>query len=159
MDRPGREAAGRVEHDEPDTSQQVLDLAPEDPQVQQVARQMQQASVQEHRGEGRQPDPLLRGGRLCRAAQELPRHESPAVEQQGAGIGSDRNGVREGQGVRGDDRENDPGCRPPGYVVANGNHHEPQYRTWTIATDGQPGPPPTPAEFWTLRDAVAPAPR
>ena len=49
------DAAQQVEHEEAAVAHPVLDVVAEDPEVQHVAADVQQAAVQEHRGEHRHP--------------------------------------------------------------------------------------------------------
>ena len=77
------EPAHQIEEEEAAVPEQILDPAPEDPQVEQVSREMQQPAMDEHGGDRREPDDLTGRPRLRGAAQELARHQPPGVGELG----------------------------------------------------------------------------
>ena len=59
-------------------SHRILHVIPEDPQVEHVPKEVQQPSVEEHRGEEGNPDRQRDRWRKIDPAEELPRHQAVA---------------------------------------------------------------------------------
>ena len=131
-------AAQEIEDQEPEMAHSILDVIPEDPEIEHIPAQMQPPAVQEHRREDREDQ--LRGLVLAKGPPRIniPLREIPD-RNHGVGIKKSlqlrrpqEQFVQEREDIEDDERDGDDGITPRRNVIANGNHR--------LLTSRQPAP-------------------
>ena len=128
LDCRGGQPADQVEDQKAAVAEATLDLATENPEVQQIARQVDESRVKEHRAEGCEPDDRVGGTGRSDLAQELTRNQTPGGDELAQRLtlrarapGQDQL-VEKDDGVERNQHTDDDGGLMGRSVLACGNH-------------------------------------
>jgi endonuclease/exonuclease/phosphatase (EEP) superfamily protein YafD len=118
-----RHPAGEIEREEAAVAADVLDVIPEDPEIEHVAGQMHQAAVQEHRAEQRGAGRDHREvRRQLRVGEQECWDEAEAVDRGGPGLRPERHLPEIDQDAGGDQRDRDDRQAAGRIVVVDRKH-------------------------------------